>query len=119
MRLGIRILLLVCLLWQQLLVPLLPSDPGRPSGAIEHVWVHAEAVGHHHHTDGDLHMEDGLDAPTSHGHLDTSSLSQWAVLIPHQTPLGLPGAAVLVPGTGLFCPGPVLDSPLRPPRPLI
>ena len=119
MRLGVQILLLVSLLWQQLLVPLLPSNPGRPPAAVGHVWVHAEAVDHHHHTDGDLHIEDSVDTQASHVHLDTSSLSQWAVLLPHQTPPCLPGGAVLILGTDLFCAGPVLDSPLRPPRHLV
>ena len=118
MRLGVQILLLVSLLWQQWLVPWLPTAPGGPAAAVEHAWVHAEAVDHHHHADGDLHLEEGPEAPGFHVHLDTSSLSQWAVLFPHQTPLCLPGVSVLVPGTDRFCPGPVLDSPLRPPRPL-
>lgn len=123
MRLGHRALVLLsllsCLFWQQLVLPLLPTHLGRQAAAAEHVWVHADEVRHHHHAEGDLHLEDGPGTPAPHVHLDTGSLSQWAVLIPHPLPPCLPGGSAPIAGIDLFRPGPVLDGPLRPPRPLV
>lgn len=123
MRLDHRALvllsLLLSLLWQQLMLPLLPTHLGRQAAAAEHVWVHADEVSHHHHAKGELHMEAGLGGPASHVHLDTGSLSQWAILIPHALPPCLPCASTPIEGIDLFRPGPVLDGPLRPPRSLV
>lgn len=89
------------------------SFPGTQLGELGHVLAHAQADGHHHHDDGDMHV-DQEDAGSFHVHLDGANsaalpavLSARAVPAMPQDPPGWKPRAHL---------SPTIDGLLRPPK---
>lgn len=118
MRRALPVLLLLALLLQQLVWPLLPSQTTRTAEMLAHVSIHLDAIGHHHHSDSALHLDERSDDADVHTHHDASAQSQPAILIPLATSPRLPastaGPAYLRP----FEPDPAPGGLLRPPRSL-
>lgn len=101
------------MVWQAL-AWLTPVHVDHQKEVIAHMVVHAQEVGHHHHADQTLHVEDdGSEPPHQHANQAT----QLPGLAPAMTlAAGDPIAAVLVPSTGAGHAPIYLDGPLRPPQ---
>ena len=91
-----------------------PWASSRWAADLDHIAVHGQGSGHHHHDDQTLHLDDN-DAGVMHQHADTSThtLGLWRDTTLHVLPS--PGARV-VSWADALGPPPLLDGLLRPPR---
>jgi len=106
-------LLLLVMAWQ-VLAALTPFGADRRAGEIAHVWVHGQEVGHHHHADQSLHLEDGEAAlPHEHAGFGAQPVGMLPTLL-----VGLAefNARTPAPGESPDHPSAFLEGPLRPPR---
>ena len=83
-------------------------------GELEHMAVHSQGNGHHHHDDLTLHMDDN-DAGMVHQHADSStgSIGLWQHTELHVLPVPRGTVVSCVDALG---PAPFLDALLRPPQ---
>ena len=105
--------LLLAMAWQAL-AWLTPVHRDHQQEVIAHLVVHAQEVGHHHHADRTLHVEDDGSEP-SHQH------AHQAAQLPGLPPTvllatGDPIPSVLVPRADTGHAPVVLEGPLRPPQ---
>ncbi len=110
----IRALLLVLVVVWQTAALLTPWVTSHWAAELDHLAVHTQGNGHHHHDDQTLHLDDN-DGGLMHQHADTSthSLGLWQDTVLHL--LLVPRAALLSWADALG-PPPLLDGLLRPPQ---
>jgi len=109
------ILLMLVFAWQAAAL-FAPSASAAWAAKLEHMAIHTQGDGHHHHGDNDqtLHLDD-TDAAVMHQHADTGnhSFGLW----PDTTLRLLPVPRVpVVAWAGMPRPPPLLDGLLRPPK---
>ena len=119
-RMAVLWLTMAALLWQPLALaqPSLPAQPSSSASSagegLTHALLHWLDLGHHHHADGGVHLDDSAEA---RAHAATDPLSQPslhlggvdAVLtLPREATPRTPVARAVGP--------PFLEGPLRPPR---
>ncbi len=106
------LLFVLCLLWQPLSA-LLPAALDARADAIGHAVLHDRAVGHHHHDDASLQVDEANEAPHQHV-LDGSQPAAPAVEVA-VVAFGAP--ATRVGASSVAQPASAeLEGPLRPPR---
>ncbi len=110
----IRALLLVLAVVWQTAALFTPWVTSHWADELDHMAVHTQGNGHHHHDDQTLHLDDN-DAGSIHQHVDASthSLGLWHDTVLHLLPV--PRAALLSWADALG-PPPLLDGLLRPPQ---
>ncbi len=113
MSLRVRLLfILIAMLWQSVGM-LSPVSIAERTDQIAHLVVHTEEVGHHHHADQSLHLDEKSEAD-GHQHADRGLTPTGMLTAASQDMPGLPPATPLV-AEAMFYTPPALDGLLRPP----
>lgn len=113
-RVAVVLTVLVAIVWQAFALARLTTAPGAADD-MAHALLHWHDISHHHHDDGDYHVDDSAE---SLAHVVADHLTVSAAL-------PADAAAGIVPRAGCertplaarYVPDPFLDGLLRPPRP--
>ena len=110
----IRALLLMLVVVWQTAALFTPWVSSHWASELDHMAVHNQGNGHHHHDDQTLHLDDN-DAALMHQHADTSthSIGLWQDTTLHVLPVPRAEVVGLADALG---PPPLLDALLRPPQ---
>ncbi len=110
------ILLMLAVVWQTaaLFTPWISSHW---AAELDHIAVHTQGNGHHHHDDQTLHLDDN-DAGLMHQHADTNThlIGLWQDTTLHVLPFR---RAAVISWADALGPPPLLDGLLRPPQSVI
>ena len=107
------LLLMLAVVWQTAAL-FTPWVSPHWAAELDHMAVHNQGNGHHHHDDQTLHLDD-TEAGLMHQHADTSphSLGLWQEATLHLLPFA---RSALVSWAAALRPPPLLDALLRPPQ---